>query len=122
MVAGAGSATTVFDSVSASRVPCHADHEAAVVAVVGWPPLLRVGHHGFEISLNCAEIERCKLCGVIKVIVHGVRGWVALMEDSKIELFWPPHVVGNSRRWSIRTVDDGALIRHHVSLFGLVVR
>ena len=46
----------------------------------------------------------------IKVIVHGVRGWVALMEDSKIELFWPPHVAGNSRRWSIRTVDDGALI------------
>ena len=48
VVAGAGSATTVFDSVSASSVPCHADHEAAVVAVVGWPPLLRVGHHGIR--------------------------------------------------------------------------
>ena len=44
-VPDAGAAAAVVDAVGAGAVPRHPDEERPVVAVVGRPPVLRVGHH-----------------------------------------------------------------------------
>ena len=44
LLAGAGAAAAVADAVGAGAVPRHADEERPVVAEVGRPPVLRVGH------------------------------------------------------------------------------
>jgi hypothetical protein len=55
--AGAAAAAAVGGAVGAGGVPGHADEEPAVVAVVGRPPVLRVGHQGVEVLLDRLEIE-----------------------------------------------------------------
>jgi hypothetical protein len=55
--AGAGAAAAVGDAVGAGAVPGHADEQRAVVAVVGRPPVLRVGHQRGEVGFTAREVE-----------------------------------------------------------------
>ncbi|EXJ46789.1 hypothetical protein D049_1169B, partial [Vibrio parahaemolyticus VPTS-2010] len=41
---GCGTTTSVCDTIATSRVPCHTNHQTAVVSPVGWPPILAVCH------------------------------------------------------------------------------
>ena len=54
----AGAAASVGDAIRAGAVPRHANEERAVVAVVGGPPGLRVGHQRVEIFDDGVEVER----------------------------------------------------------------
>ena len=57
LLAGAGAAAAVADPVGAGAVPGHADHQRAVVAVVGGPPVLRGGQHLLDVRLHRVEVE-----------------------------------------------------------------
>ena len=46
LLAGAGATAAVGDAICAGAVPGHADHQSAVVAEVGRPPILRIRHQG----------------------------------------------------------------------------
>ena len=50
LVARPCAAATVGDAVRAGAVPCHADHQAAVVAPVSGPPVLRIRHQGMQVA------------------------------------------------------------------------
>ena len=55
LLAAARAAAAVTDAIGAGAVPGHADEEAAVVAEVGRPPLLRVGHQRVQVLLDGAR-------------------------------------------------------------------
>ena len=69
----ARAAAAVGDAVGAGAVPGHADHQAAVVAPVGGPPVLRVGHQGVQVLHHGIEVERLELLGVVEVLAHRIR-------------------------------------------------
>src|SRR6185503_3457000 len=68
LAAVAGTASAVLDAVGAGGVPAHPDHQAAVVAEVGRPPVLRGGEHLDEILLEGLDVELGELAGVAEVL------------------------------------------------------
>jgi hypothetical protein len=62
-------------------MPSHADHEAAVVTPVGWPPRLAVNHESVQVFLERLDIELCKLGTIVKVSPERVGLLVMLVQD-----------------------------------------
>ena len=88
--AGAGAAASVADPVGARAVPSHADEERAVVAEIGWPPILRIGHQFVEVTLDGVEIKALELGGVVKLRIHGARQGRMLVQNVKVQPVRPP--------------------------------
>jgi hypothetical protein len=70
--AGARAAATIGDAVGTRSMPGHAHEERPVVAVIGRPPVLRVGHQGMQVLDHGIEVESLELLGVIERLAHGV--------------------------------------------------
>ena len=68
----AAAAAAVVDAVGARGVPAHPDEQAAVVAVVGGPPVLRGGHHRDHVGLERLDVELGELLGVVEVLTERV--------------------------------------------------
>ena len=90
LVAGAAAAAAVMDAVSAGRVPGHADEEGTVVAVVGRPPVLGIGHQGVQVLDDGVEVEFLELFAVVVVLAHRVGPRRMAVEDAEVELVGPP--------------------------------
>src|SRR5207244_9799501 len=52
-----GPAAAVADAVRARAVPRHSNEEWPVVAKVGRPPILRVGHQGMQVLDHGVQVE-----------------------------------------------------------------
>ncbi|CAB5036883.1 unannotated protein [freshwater metagenome] len=63
------------------------------MAVIGGPPLLRIGHRGLDVSPQRFEIKLLELLGVVEVGAHRVGLRRVVAEDAEIELVRPPVVV-----------------------------
>ena len=90
LVAGAAAAAAVGGAVGAGAVPGHADEQAAVVAPVGRPPLLRVGHQRVQVLLQGGQIELLEFLGVVEVGAHRIGGRRVLVKDAQVQLVGPP--------------------------------
>ena len=80
LLAAVGAAAPVGGAIGARRVPGHADHERAVVPVIGRPPRLAVGHQRGEVALQCLVVELERF-GIIEVLAHRIGRDAALVED-----------------------------------------
>ncbi|SII60021.1 Uncharacterised protein [Mycobacteroides abscessus subsp. abscessus] len=94
LLALTAAAATVLDAVGARRVPGHADHERAVVAEVGGPPVLARALHLREVGLESEVVEAVELGRVVEVLIHRVAGRLVLREDLEVEAVGPPVGVG----------------------------
>ncbi len=108
LVAGAAAAPAVGDAIGAGGVPGHADHQAAVVAPVGRPPGLAVGHQGLEVVLERVDVELLQLFAVVETGAHRVGLAVVLMKDVEVEGLGPPVHPGHAGRGQA-AVHDRAL-------------
>ena len=93
LLPGARTAATVTDPVGAGGVPCHADHQAAVVAEIGWPPVLTVGHQRRQVRLQRLEVELGERLGIVEILAHRVGQVRVLMQDLEVKLVGPPVAV-----------------------------
>ena len=93
LLAAVGAAAPVGGAVGAGRVPGHADHEGAVMPIVGRPPRLAVGHQRGEVALERLVIELLERLGIIEVLAHRVGRDAALMKDVERQGFRPPVAV-----------------------------
>ena len=93
LLAGAGAAAAVGDAVGARAVPRHADHQPAIVAEVGRPPVLRVRHQRMQVPDDGVQVEGLELLGVVEVPAHriGFRG--VPVENLDVQLLRPPLAV-----------------------------
>ena len=82
LLARARAAAAVGDAIGARAVPGHADEEAAVVAEIGRPPVLRIGHHGMKILDDGVEVEALEFLGIIKIAVQRIGQGGVLVKDS----------------------------------------
>ena len=116
-------ATAVSDPVGAGCVPGQANHEAAVMAPIGRPPLLAVGHECGEVFLHCRHVQFLHFLAVVEALERVGLG-VLLVQDVQVEGGGPPlHV--RDRAGGVSTVHDRALAQirvacvHGVLLWGL---
>ena len=118
LVAGTGTTASVSRTVGPGTVPGHADEHGAIVAVVGRPPLLGVGHQVPEILFQCLVVELTERLGVIKILLHGIRLRGVLAQNVQIQLVGPPVPVGCTTARSVveRAFTD---FRHYLSPFAL---
>ena len=93
LLAGAGAAAAVGDAVGARGVPRHADHQSAVVAEVGRPPLLRVRHQGMQVLDHGIEVEGLELLGVVEILAHRIGQGGVPMEHLDVQRVRPPVAV-----------------------------
>ena len=61
----------------ADAMPGHADEQRAEMAVIGWPPVLTVGHQHVQIRLDRVQIKRLERFGIVEIVRH--RAGVAAM-------------------------------------------
>src|SRR5208282_2586022 len=93
LLAGAGAAAAVADAVGTRAVPGHPDHQRAVVAEVGRPPVLRGRQHLRDVPLDAREVEGVERLGVAELLAEGVSHGGVLGEALKVELVRPPLMV-----------------------------
>ena len=98
LLAGAGAAAAVGDAVGARAVPRHADHQSAVVAEVGRPPLLRVRHQGMQVLDHGVQIEALEFLGVVERLAHRIGQGRVLVETAQVQRVRPPVAVPVSAR------------------------
>ncbi|MPM72206.1 hypothetical protein SDC9_119179 [bioreactor metagenome] len=110
LVAGTTTTTTVGHAIGPGRVPGHADHQAAIVAPVGRPPRLAVGHQGLEVGLQRLHVEFLEFFAVVEARTHRIGLGVVLVQDVQVQCVWPPghHRVAACR---IAAVHHRALAR-----------
>ena len=94
-----------------SGVPGEADEEATIVAEVGGPPVLRVGHQGVEVLLEGLIVEALEGGGIVKVSTERVVGRGVLAEDVKREGIRDE--LGRGTAASDVGVVEGALLLGH---------
>ena len=108
LLAGPGAAAAVADPVGARAVPRHPDHERAVVAEVGRPPVLRGGQHLRDVPLHGREVEGLERLGVVELLAQGVGHGGVLGQDLQVELVRPPLAVGVALVGCVQAVRDRA--------------
>jgi hypothetical protein len=68
-------------------------NQAAVVAEIGRPPLLRIGHHLVQVLDDGIEIERLELGGIVEVRPHRVGEVRIAVQHLDVEGLGPPRAV-----------------------------
>jgi hypothetical protein len=105
LLAGAGAAAAVGGAVGAGAVPGHADHQAAVVAEVGRPPGLRVGHGGLQVRHDGVQVQAFEFLGVVEFLAHRIGQVGVAMQHLDVQGFRPPVTVcvaaGSAHDWAL---------------------
>ncbi len=119
LVAGAGTAAAIRDAIGARGVPGQADHQAAVVAPVGRPPVLAVGHQCLEVLLERLDIEFLEFFAIVEVSPHRVGLGVVLVQDVEVQRLGPPvHARHGHRSYAAMHHGAPAFVGHQDFLFG----
>ena len=108
LLPASAAAAAVADTVRAGAVPGEADEQAAVVAEVRGPPVLRVGHQRGEVRLHGREVEACELLRVVEVLAHRIGPRGMLVQEVEPQAVRPPILV---RRAAACGVWERALVR-----------
>src|SRR6185437_7508128 len=107
--AGTGPAPAVVDPVGAGAVPGHPDEQAAVVAVVGRPPVLRIGQQLLDVGPDRSQVQAVEGCLVVEAGIHRVGRRGVLAQDLQVQLVRPPVTVAAALdRVGPPTLDDRA--------------
>ena len=107
LVTATGPTSTIGGAVGAGAVPGHTDKQAAIMAPVGRPPILGIGHQGMQILLQCLEIELIEFISIVKSSPQRIGCRRVLMQQIEIELVRPPVVICSPPLWR-----DAARIAH----------
>ena len=80
-------------------MPCQTDEQTTIVAIVGRPPILAVGHQSVQVFLERLQVQLFELFGIVEICAHRIRGRGVLVQDFQVQLVWPPvfvptHAVG----------------------------
>ncbi len=86
-------ATAVAHAVGACAVPRHPDEKPTVVTVVGWPPLLGVGHQLIEVLFQGLQVEFLEFLSVVERLTHRIAHVRVLMKNFEVQQVRPPVLV-----------------------------
>ncbi|MDQ1094063.1 hypothetical protein QE400_003476 [Xanthomonas sacchari] len=96
LLAAAAAAAAVAGAVGAGAMPGHAHEQRAVVAEVGRPPVLRIGHQRVQIALERFQVELLERLGVIELRVQRIGAGRMLVEQVHAQLLGPPVAIAGA--------------------------
>ena len=111
-------AATVGDAVGPRAMPSHPDEQAAVMAEIGRPPILRIRHQGMQILDHGIEVEALEFLGIVERLAQRVGLGGMLIENLKAQLIRPPVTISATTRATRKRAF--AFIRHIPSDLGSV--
>ena len=94
LLTGSRAAAAIGDAVSARAVPCHADHQSAVMTEVGRPPFLRFCHQRLQVLDDRIQVEGLEFLGVVEILAHRIGQTGIAVQDLNVQLARPPVAVG----------------------------
>ncbi|MNE34152.1 hypothetical protein D3C80_1278620 [compost metagenome] len=103
----AGATSAIGDAIGAGAVPGHTDEETTVMAEIGRPPVLAIGHQRVEILFQRDKIKFLELFGIIEGLAHRVGKRGMGVKDLYVQMAGPPVTVRTSTRRA--AVGDGTL-------------
>ena len=89
-------ATAVTDAVGAGAMPGQANEQRAVVAEVGRPPLLGIGHQRGEVAFHRRQVQALEGFRVVERRGHRVRPGRMLAQQVHAQLVGPPVAVAGA--------------------------
>ena len=122
-------AAAVLHAVGTGGVPGHPDEEGSVVAEVGGPPVLGIGHHGIDVTGQCIDVQGLDRRPIVVAVVHRVDDVRILLQHFEIDGVRPPIAIAaalDGRPDAHRTtagcgirlsLADGWMFVSHVSSF-----
>ena len=93
LLASAAATATVCGTIGSGAVPCHADEQATVMAIIRRPPILAVGHQRGQVFLQRLHIQTFERFRIVKILAHRVGLFVMLMQNAQVQLVRPPVAV-----------------------------
>ena len=87
-----GPSASICYAVGSCRMPCHPNHERAIISVIGRPEGLRCGQSLSDILLDLSQIEGEEFLGIIERWIRIVSSM--LVQYLEVELIWPPLLIG----------------------------
>ena len=93
LVARVAAAASVGHAVGARGVPRHADEQAAVVAPVRRPPVLRIRHQRAEVRLQRVIVQLPEFLAIVEILAHRIDLFRLLAQDFQIQPIRPPVLV-----------------------------
>ena len=90
LVASATTTTSISNTIGTRGVPRHADHQATIVAPVGRPPWLAIGHEGRKVLLEGCNVKVPDHLAVVEPFSHGIGLAVVLVQDVEVQCIRPP--------------------------------
>jgi hypothetical protein len=94
LLAATGAAAPVRHAIGAGAMPGEANEEAAIMAEIRRPPILRVGHQRRQIGDHRVEIEGLERLGIIELGAHRVGARIVLVERLEPQIVRPPVPIG----------------------------
>ncbi|EFF49395.1 type II secretion system protein C [Xanthomonas citri pv. aurantifolii str. ICPB 10535] len=98
-------ATSVANAIRAGAMPGHAHEQRAVMAEVGRPPVLRIGHQRVQVLLERLQVQALERVGIVERRAQRVGFARMLAEQIHAQLLGPPIAIGGSG------TDDGVVER-----------
>ena len=96
LLSAAAAAAPVADAVGACAMPGHADEKAAVVAEIGRPPVLRIGHQVAQVLLQRVVVDLLERLGVVEAGVERVGARRVLVQQVQAQLVGPPVAIAGT--------------------------
>ena len=90
LLATTAAATAIGGAVGTGGVPGHADELRTIVAEVGGPPVLRIGHQLHKVGLERLVVELLEGFGVVELLAERVGLFRMLVEQIYAKLVRPP--------------------------------
>ncbi|MNT23435.1 hypothetical protein D3C72_1588540 [compost metagenome] len=90
-----GTTTAVQRAVGTGAVPGHTDKERTIVAIVRWPPVLRLGQGCFDVLFHRTQVKTVECLGIVEIGVGWAGGRVVLSQQGKIQAIGPPVLVSH---------------------------
>ena len=94
LVAGPGAAAPVENAICPGAVPSHADEQRTIVAEIGGPPILAIGHQRKQVGLDRCQIQRLERRAIIECRGQRVYASPMLRQHRQVEPVRPPYRVG----------------------------
>ena len=90
LLSAAAAATPIDGAIRARCVPGHAHHLRAVVAEVGRPPGLRIGHQAHQVGRQRLVVQRLEGFRIVEIAAERIGLVGVLVEQIHAQLVWPP--------------------------------
>jgi hypothetical protein len=82
------------------------------VAIVGRPPVLRIGHQRAQVFLDGRQVEAEERLAVIEIRVHRIGLRRVLAQDAEVDALGPPVAVG------LDCAGDGGAVQRTLRFIG----